>query len=340
MEFCHISPSRFLHELNARYGCFKDNAAHLLLAHLVEEDKIYNSFYAPETTPTDSGFNFRLIDFNGDEVGYERQMMQDPITRRYRQVRTDFCPLERANYQRKSTIILDNSAFEMYQRGLPMFEGDKLIELGERVKADYIVMPDYPGENQWKTIAAATDYGPQFKEAGFGTFFVPQSEIGDVDGYLEAFAFAATSPLVDYIGVSILGVPNAFGVYGNPLQQYLSRKLMMGALYDRGLLQVAKRMGKKIHFLGMLDGPNEIIEVAPFGKFIDTWDSSAAVWAGINGIAFDKSPTGLVDGKIKSHVDFDLAYKEDIERDNLIVSNMKYIDDLVEGLNKQLEDSQ
>jgi hypothetical protein len=220
-----------------------------------------------------------------------------------------------------------------------MFPGEKLVELGQKIKADYIVMPDYPGEPQWNTIEAASVYGPIFKEAGFGTFFVPQSEIGDLEGYLEAFAFAATSPLVDYIGISIIGVPNAYGVYNNPIQQYLSRKMIMSVLHKSGLLQVAKKMGKKIHFLGMLDGPNEILEVYPFMNYIDTWDSSAAVWAGINGVGFDNSPTGLINGKIKSHVDFDLPYEYDRERDDLIKSNIKYIDDLVDGINKDLKET-
>lgn len=328
MEFCHISPSRWLHELNARYHSFQSHKSHLLLAHLVEEDNIYTSFYNPQYEGGREFWNRgTMLDFNGDPFHQHYTGSNTPT-------RTDFCPLTDYHYTR----ILDNSAFEMYQRGLPMFDGDKLVELGKKCAANYIVMPDYPGEDGWKTIKAAKEYGPVFKEAGFGTFFVPQSEVGDMEGYLESFAYAATSPLVDYIGISILGVPNAFGVYGNQLQQYLARKIMMGALYERGLLQIAKRMGKKIHFLGMLDGPNEIIEVAPFVKYIDTWDSSAAVWAGINGIAFDNSPTGLVDGKIKSHVDFDLPYEYDKDRDTIIKSNMKYIDDIVDTLNKQVKD--
>jgi hypothetical protein len=322
MEFCHISPSAWLHELNGRYRSF-DRKSHLVLAHLVEEDKVYTSFYNPRTEFDHAYFHETLYDYNDNQV-FDNQLRNGVAAR------TDFSPL----LSRNKTIILDNSAFELYQRGLPMFDGNKLIDLGKKIGANYIVMPDYPGEHQWKTIEAAREFGPQFKQAGFGTFFVPQSEIGDIEGYLEAFAFAATSPLVDYIGVSILGVPNAYGVYGNPLQQYLSRKKMMETLYQRGLLQAAKHMKKKIHFLGMLDGPNELIEVLPYGRYIDTWDSSAAVWAGINGVGFDDSPTGLINGKVKSHVDFSLPYTEDDKRDKLIKDNMKYIDDLVDRINR------
>ena len=108
--------------------------------------------------------------------------------------------------------IMDNSAFEMFKQGRPMYPSDKLIEMGTKVKADYIVMSDYPTEHQSKTIEAAIAMAPGLRAAGFGTFFVPQSEVGDIDGLLEAFAWAAESVHVDYIGMSILAIPNAFEI--------------------------------------------------------------------------------------------------------------------------------
>ena len=82
-----------------------------------------------------------------------------------------------AKYNR--TKIMDNSAFEMFKTGQPMYPADKLIEMGHKVNADYIVMSDYPNEDPSKTIAAAEELAPKFKEAEFGTFFCPQSKIGD-----------------------------------------------------------------------------------------------------------------------------------------------------------------
>jgi len=204
----------------------------------------------------------------------------------------------------RQTYILDNSAFEMYKQGREMYPSDQLIEMGTRVLADYIVMSDYPNEHSSVTIQAAIDLAPKFISNGFGTFFVPQSRIGDIEDYIAAFAWAASSPLIDYIGVSILGVPNAYGVErGNRLQRFISRWHMMCELERRGILALAESNKKKIHFLGMVDGPNEIALCYPRFK-IDTWDSSAAVWAGLNGISFDSSPTGLVDGKFEKEVDF------------------------------------
>jgi hypothetical protein len=276
VDFCHIAPTRLLPTF------VNTQSHHLLLAHLVEEDREYTRFYQ-------SGRNLA------------------------------------------NTYILDNSAFEMYKQGRDMYPSEKLIEMGKAVGADYIVMSDYPNEPGSKTIKAAEQLAPEFRKAGFKTFFVPQSEIGDIEDYIATFAWAASSPHVDYIGVSILGVPNAYGVEkDNKLQRYTSRFRMMKELSRRGILNLAYNNDKKIHFLGMVDGPNEIELCSQFD--IDTWDSSAAIWAGLNKIAFDSSPTGLIDGKFEKEVDFNFSTLDKVRID-LAKSNMKYINDLCGEVN-------
>ena len=233
-----------------------------------------------------------------------------------------------AKYNR--TKIMDNSAFEMFKTGQPMYPADKLIEMGRKVNADYIVMSDYPDEDPSKTIAAAEELAPKFKEAGFGTFFCPQSKIGDLEGLISAFAWAANSHNVDYIGFSILNIPNAYGVEkNNKLQRYLSRLKFVQELDKRGILEQIVNNKKKIHFLGMVDGPNEIelMGYNGYDECIDTWDSSAAVWYGLNGIKFDSSPTGAVNGKFEKEVDFN-----EKQGDNTSVRyNLAYIDKLCGG---------
>jgi hypothetical protein len=227
-----------------------------------------------------------------------------------------------------STIILDNSAFEMYKQNKPMYDPDKLISMGRRIGASYIVMSDYPNEPGMKTIQAAVQQAPEFKKNGFKTFFVPQSKIGDIEDYISTFAWAASSPLVDYIGVSILGVPNAYGVEtGNKLQRYVSRTKMMMELKRRGILTMCSMNNKKIHFLGMVDGPNEIDNLGSLSSYVDTWDSSAAVWCGLNGIEFDSSPTGLIDGKFEEEVDFNFSTL-DMSLIDKAIRNVDYIDRL------------
>ena len=226
-------------------------------------------------------------------------------------------------------VIMDNSAFEMYKQGKPMYDSSKLMQMANKVKADYIVMSDYPGEPARKTVEAAMELAPKLKAYGFGTFFVPQAEVGNIQGVLDAFEWAATAAEVDYIGVSILTAPNMFGVEkGNKLQRFMSRWKLMRLLEDRGILEQISENGKKIHFLGMVDGPNEIGLVSRWLDYIDTWDSSAAVWAGMCDIEFDDSPTGLIDGKNEIEVDFD-HNSATIAQIASALKNIRYIDDLI-----------
>lgn len=238
-------------------------------------------------------------------------------------------------YNPNCTIIMDNGGFEMFKQGLPMYPSERLIEMGNKVSADYIVMSDYPGERGEKTIKKAEQTAPELREAGFKTFFVPQSEIGDLDDLLDGFHWASESEHVDYIGVSILAVPNAYRVErGNKLQRFLSRWSFFNLLDQTGILQAIKRNGKKIHCLGMVDGPNEIVLLKQFFSAIDSWDSSAAVWAGLNGISFDWSPSGMINGKFELEVDFDFETQDN----NLLAkafANIEFIESRIRDLANQ-----
>ena len=109
-------------------------------------------------------------------------------------------------------------------------------------------------------------------------------------------------------------------------------------LDKRGVLGNIIDNNKKIHFLGMLDGPNEIelIHLAGYGHIIDTWDSSAAMWAGLHGIEFDNSPTGSINGKFEKEVDFSWTISDSNEigqwKDS-VAHNLSYIDNLCTEIN-------
>lgn len=228
------------------------------------------------------------------------------------------------------TNVMDNSAFEMYKQSRPMYETDKLIPMAQKVRADYVVMSDYPGEPAQKTIKKANEMAPELIKAGFGTFFVPQSEEGNLEELIDCFDWAAKSTDVDYIGVSILAVPLAYGVEkDNKLQRFLSRWKFMKELWERGILDTIEVQNKKLHFLGMVDGPNEIMLCEDFLHYITSWDSSAAVWAGMCHVPFDNSPTGLIDGKNEIEVDF--SHKgADNTQIRMAMENCRYIDNLLE----------
>jgi len=226
----------------------------------------------------------------------------------------------------QGTKILDNSAFEMYKQGRDMYDPDKLLDMADKVGAHYVVMTDYPGQPPQKTIDMALEQGPKFKEAGRGTFFVPQSEVGDLQGLVDSYLWAATAPEVDYIGFSILGIPNAYGVEkDNKLQRFLSRWKFMQELEKTTFWRQATT--KRKHLLGMVDGPNEIELLRPWLEHFNSWDSSAAIWAGLNGIKFDASPSGLVDGKFEKEVDF--GYKKWDNNVSIAMENAQTIDRLL-----------
>ena len=156
INFCHISPTKYLRDYTAR------NGAHLILAHLVESDPDYRTFYA-----------------NLDDGKYK---------------------------------IMDNSAFEMFKLGRPMYESAKLIDMAKACNANCVVMSDYPKEPSMKTVVAAAQMIPHLKDEGFDTFFCPQSKLGDIEDLITAIGWGLNSPDVDLIGMSILACTIETGV--------------------------------------------------------------------------------------------------------------------------------
>ena len=78
--------------------------------------------------------------------------------------------------------------------------------MGGKCRADYIVMSDYPRESWVKTVDQAKSMCDQIRDNGFSTFFVPQSDVGDLDGYLRSIEWALGNMQIDLIGLSILVV--------------------------------------------------------------------------------------------------------------------------------------
>lgn len=229
---------------------------------------------------------------------------------------------------RQELKIIDNGIFEMFKQGRPPFDPDKLLEMAQQVEADVIVMSDYPNQHSSVTIEAAEKLAPIFHNNGFKTFFVPQSNMGDIEDYINACEYGATSDNVDFLGISILGVPLAFGNIekDNKLQRFLSRWKMMQILEHRGILQKIKDNGKKIHFLGALDGwPGEVQLCKDYHDDIFSWDSSGAVWLGLHAnLRYDNSPTCQIDGKYEHEVLFDYATTDQTRIDNALY-NIKYL---------------
>lgn len=229
---------------------------------------------------------------------------------------------------------LDNSAFEMFKRGEPMYPADKLVEMAKIVNANSIVMSDYPKEFWLKTVDSAVELIPKIKAEGFKTFFCPQSRLGEIDDLVRSFEWAINNPDIDYIGVSILACPIGLGVdeqkFGDGqkdesyrMQRYLARWRVFQILEQNNLL--SEKTHKRFHCLGMTDGPREIDILRPYHDHIFSWDSSSAIWHGIHKIAYDTSPTGLRRGKFEQEVEFNIDLVDDI---SCITYNMDIVDNM------------
>jgi len=204
--------------------------------------------------------------------------------------------------------LLDNGAFE---NGVPL-PVDKMIEIGRKVGADILVLPDYPFEpwaKGWLTIESDIK---AYKDAGFRTMFVPQSLKGDAQGYELSIHNALHHPDIDFVGLSILGAPNAY-------------ELMPPIKVRSHILEKfnTPNNAKKFHMLGMLNSVDEILRVTYYKHLVNSWDTSAAVWYGVNGLDVSKTETKFADA-----VDFDRVTTFE-EFHELTVSNINYMESLL-----------
>ena len=172
----------------------------------------------------------------------------------------EYCRLFKAN---DKPTLLDNGAFE---NRMP-YPVDEMIRLGHKVGADILVIPDFPYQD-WSVGWKTADIELQtYRDNGFKTMFVPQSLEGDVMGLYKSIERAIEHPLVDYIGLSILACPNA----------HVRREVILERYQNWSACK------KRFHMLGALDSwGDELSDVAPYEHMIESWDSSAAVWAGVH----------------------------------------------------------
>ena len=115
-----------------------------------------------------------------------------PYTKFYADMDRYTGPLLQKNFK-----IMDNSAFEMFKQGRPMLEPQDLIRKVQQVKANMVVLSDYPGEEAIKTIEAAAEHAPIFKHNKIETMFCPQSRVGALEEYISAVTWGLNHPLID-----------------------------------------------------------------------------------------------------------------------------------------------
>lgn len=214
-------------------------------------------------------------------------------------------------------IMCDNSAYELKEP----FSPTKLVKLATACGAHAIVLPDFPFQHSSVTIAAAEEFIPVFKDAGFETFFVPQSLPGDKEDWISCYEYAANHPDIDIIGMSILGIPVAL----EHVDPSFSRVVMTSILQERNLFA----SNKKHHYLGLNSGAALEIPTLLRMGVMDTIDSSGPIWSAILGHSYTNETESFQSvKKIKMPVIFDI----DRTKDDATLKRIQHNVDMTIGL--------
>lgn len=184
-------------------------------------------------------------------------------------------------------VILDNSFFELGK--CPPVEA--MLDAALKVNADYVVLKD-------GTLEGLT----AFKEAGFKVIAVPAGPRMEE----QTIEWAQNSD-VDLVAISFTHAARAIGVMkNNPSARFEFMNSIDFRLIPEG----------KVHMLGMTNSVHEVLLMKPFWKYINSWDSSSAVWNGLYDIDVATMPL-----KNPLPVDFDtlLVWNEQCDK------NIQYI---------------
>ena len=148
---------------------------------------------------------------------------------------------------------------------------------------------------------------------------VPQSREGDWTGWLRGYQLMANHPDIAVIGMSIIGIPNAFCKLTGTNDIAFNRIYATNYLLATGLAN----QDKWHHYLGLGGGPREILIQRQLG-LMDSNDSSSPFWHGYLGIGLDDSIWGLENGKSPIEVDFHAEYE--MGRVGTIQMNIDYME--------------
>jgi len=162
----------------------------------------------------------------------------------------------------------------------------------------------------------------EVKDKPYKVMAVPQSRKGDVEGWITCYDLMVHNPHIDVIGMSILGIPNAFCHMTGTDDIAFNRIFATKYLLERK----SNNPTKWHHYLGLGGGPREILIQRQLG-LMDSNDSSSAFWHGYLDIQFDDSIWGLKNGKSKIEVDFDAAYSEESEQ--VIKKNIDFMENII-----------
>ena len=152
-------------------------------------------------------------------------------------------------------IYLDNSQFEL---GKPC-NLDDLIKAGHQIDASCLILPD--GDMSEESIKLV-------KSNGFDVMVIPAGDQLDVE-----FLLALDNPDIDIVGLSYSKTSAFLGRHRHSATSRFDFLSGLGTVLPN----------KRIHLLGAVM-PGEIALMKPYQDAIYSWDTSMAIWAGLNDV--------------------------------------------------------
>jgi len=148
--------------------------------------------------------------------------------------------------QVKGEKLLDNSFFELGYCMKPK----EMVKAAQLVDATTLICPD-----------GTTEGLELFKQNGYKVMCIPKDA--------NQFRDFMYSPSIDYVGLS---------------EEHFAYRHCPGVRYEVLRDNLTSEMPKKkIHLLGATDSVRELSLLKPFEQYINSWDSSAAIWQGYLG---------------------------------------------------------
>lgn len=226
---------------------------------------------------------------------------------------------ERALVESGLPIYLDNGLFEN-KVSVPIRD---LIHKALRLKAKYVFAPDVLYDRKateanideaWETLEELKEDYPESEH----TELAAVVQASNPDDFRASYMTFAADARIQLIGLSILSVPYS---YKDLIGTDDITKTRIECL--KQLIELPRH--KKSHLLGLGSSYADVAFANNHCSWVDSHDSSSAIWNAIQGKKIDPHTLEVEGGKTKVHVDFNFNESLDEETKNTIQHNINVV---------------